>query len=86
MRRGDDQSALGAMIAHGDGEFLARGAVERGQRLVEEPERPKGDEETRQRRAPLLAGGQHAERRASDMAKADDREGGVDRAAARSGS
>ncbi len=60
MRRGDDQPALFAMRLHDAGDLLPRGAVERCQRLVEQPQRPEGDKKPGQRCAPLLTGGERA--------------------------
>ena len=51
-----------------------RGGVERGRRLVEEPERAIGDEEAGKRDAPLLPGRERAHRKVDHMGEAEARE------------
>ena len=71
---GDDDAAAVEMRLHDRGEGGLRGGVERGRRLVEEPERPVGDEEAGERDAPLLPGRERARREIDHMGEADPRE------------
>src|SRR5512133_695559 len=57
MRRSDDHAALAEMVVHQMREPRLRGRVQRVQRLVEQPDRPRRDEQPRQRHAAFLAGG-----------------------------
>ena len=50
------------------------GGVERGRRLVEQPQRPMGDEKAGERDAPFLAGGEQARGKVDRMRKAEARQ------------
>ncbi len=79
MGRGDDDAAVAEIVLHDRGEGRLRRGVERGRRLVEQPERPAGDEQAGERDAALLSGGERAGRKVDHMREADARQ----RAAAR---
>ncbi len=55
-------------------EQTLRGGVERGRRLVEQPQRARGDEQPRERDAPLLPRRERAHREIGDMRQAQPRQ------------
>ena len=71
MGGGEDETAGGQVLAHNDGELALRGGVERGRRFVEQPDRPRRDQEPGERDAALLAGGQRPRREIGDMGEAE---------------
>ena len=56
MSRGDKDSAALQMRPHDGGKRGLSGGVERGRRLVEQPERALGDKQASERHAPPLSG------------------------------
>ncbi len=62
------------MNSHDRGEGGLGGGVERGRRLIEEPERPLSDKEPGERDAPLLPGRERARGKVDHMGEADPRE------------
>src|SRR5688572_3734368 len=60
MGGGDDDAALLEMVAHVPAKQHQRPLVEAARRLVQKPDRPRRDEEPRQRQAPPLACRQYA--------------------------
>ena len=66
--RGDKDSAVFQMCPHDGGKRALRGGVERGRRLVEQPERARGDKQASERHAPALSGGEQPRRKIDHMA------------------
>ena len=75
MGRGDDEAPGVPMRLHEPVQDRLGGIVEGGERLVEEPDRAIGDEETRERHPPPLAGRQVPDRQAGRVREPQGREG-----------
>ena len=78
VRGGEDHAAAGEMAAHQPGEHRLRRRVERGGRLVEQPERPLDRDQPRDRQPPPLPGGEIGGGQVGDAAEPDgvERRGG----------
>ncbi len=69
--RRQDEAAAGAMGAHQVGQDRLRGGVERGGRLVEQPDRSGDRDHAREREPPALAGREIAGRQMRQPVEAD---------------
>jgi aconitate hydratase len=74
---GDDDAAAGEVGAHQFGEALLARGVERGGRLVEQPDRSRGGEQAGDGKAAALAGREVGGRETGEGVEADARQGGV---------
>ena len=71
MGRGEDEAAGGEMRAHDESESALGGGVERSGRLVEQPDRPRRNQQARQCDAALLPGRQCVDREIGDMGETE---------------
>ncbi len=78
MGRSDDHAAIVEMRPHHRREHALRSGIERGGRLVEQPERTIDRKEPRQRGAALLSRGQIGGRQIGDSRKSEPRQGRLD--------
>ena len=72
---GDEDPAASEVRLHDGGKRALSGGVERGRRLVEQPERALGDKQASKRHAPPLSGREQPRREIDHMAKPSARKG-----------